>query len=161
MIDLENDTKTYSSKEVAKRLSIEPVTVRKYSQLLEKQGVSFKKDEKDWRYYSEDDIAFLEYICNMKAMGKSLDESVKHVASLYQARLSISKPDTTLQGQNILFEFIKSQNEFNKTILERLEVQEQKQKERDENLLLVLRESLEVKQLIAATKEKRWWEFWK
>ncbi|WP_133141839.1 MerR family transcriptional regulator, partial [Clostridioides difficile] len=71
----------YSSKDVAKRLSIEPVTVRKYSQMLEEQGYSFKKDEKNWRQYSEDDVHFLEYICHLKEMGKSLDESIQHVAS--------------------------------------------------------------------------------
>ncbi|WP_445490006.1 hypothetical protein [Niallia sp. 03133] len=43
VIDLKNDIKTYSSKDVAKRLSIEPVTVRKYSQMLEDEGYSFNK----------------------------------------------------------------------------------------------------------------------
>lgn len=62
MIDLKTDIKTYSSKDVAKRLSIEPVTVRKYSQMLEEHGYSFNKDEKGWRHYTEDDIRFLEYL---------------------------------------------------------------------------------------------------
>ncbi|MEK3956143.1 MULTISPECIES: MerR family transcriptional regulator [Psychrobacillus] len=49
---MQNNTKTYSSKEVAKRLSIQPVTIRKYSQLLEEQGYLFAKAENGWRQYS-------------------------------------------------------------------------------------------------------------
>ncbi|WP_425265911.1 DUF3967 domain-containing protein [Anoxybacillus pushchinoensis] len=160
MIDLNSDTKTYSSKDVAKRLLIEPVTVRKYSQMLEVEGYSFNKDEKGWRHYRKDDVRFLEYLCNMKTMGKSLDESVKHVATLYRSSLSISQPDISLQGENILLEFIKAQHEFNQQILERLEAQEKRQAQRDENLMIALRESQEVKKQIAATQQKKWWKFW-
>ncbi len=161
VIDLKSDTKTYSSKDVAKRLSIEPVTVRKYSQLLEEQGYSVYKDEKGWRYYTESDIRFLEYLCNMKSTGKSLEESVKHVASLYHSNLSILQPDISLHSEEVLLEFIKSQNDFNQKILKRLETQEKRQAERDEILLRALRESQEVKKQIAATQQKKWWKFWK
>lgn len=162
---MKSNIKTYSSKDVAKRLLIEPVTVRKYSQMLEEEGYSFTKDEKGWRHYSEDDIRFLEHLCTTKSMGKSLDESVKYVASLYRSSLSIAQPDTSLQAENVLFEFIKSQHEFNQKILERLEAQEKRQIERDENLVRALRESQEAKKQIAAaaTKatKKKWWHFWK
>lgn len=166
VINLENESQIYSSKDVAKRLSIEPVTVRKYSQMLEEKGYCFKKDEKGWRYYNEDDIRYLEYLVNMKLMGKSLEESVKHVASLYRANLSIAQPDTSLQEEekNPFLQFIKSQEEFNKKILEQLEIQEKKQAERDKNLMAALRESKEVKKQIAAAAEKKrwkWWKFWK
>lgn len=156
--DMEHATNTYSSKDVAKRLSVEPVTIRKYSQMLEEQGYSFKKDNNNWRQYSEEDIVFLEYICNMRDMGKSLDESVQHVASLYRLNLSIAKPDTALQEpKEQLMNFIQNQQEFNQKILERLDAQEQRQAERDRNLMLALRETQEAKQQIAASK-KKWWK---
>lgn len=158
---MNNDTKIQSSKDVAKRLSIQPVTVRKYSQMLEEQGYSFTKDDKGWRQYSEDDIGFLKYICDMKAMGKSLDESVNHVATLYRGNLSISQSAIPLHEKNPLVEFIKSQNEFNQKILDRLEAHETRQIERDKNLLIALRETQEVKKQIAATQQKKWWIFWK
>lgn len=158
--DMEHAINTYSSKDVAKRLSVEPVTIRKYSQMLEDQGYSFKKNNNNWRQYSEEDIVFLEYICNMRDMGKSLDESIQHVASLYRLNLSISKPDTALQEPKEQFmNFIQNQQEFNQKILERLEAQEQRQAERDQNLMLTLRESQEAKKQIAASK-KKWWKFW-
>lgn len=154
VIGMKNDL-YYSSKDVAKRLSIEAVTVRKYSQMLEEQGYSFKKDEKNWRQYSEDDIRFLEYICHLKEMGKSLDESVQHVASLFRASLLIAKPDISLQEEeNPFVQFIKKQEEFNKKLLERMD-------QRDNNLMAAIRELQDTKKQIAAASRKKWWEFWK
>lgn len=158
---MKNDIKTHSSKDVAKRLSIQPVTVRKYSQMLEEQGFSFKKDSNGWRQYSEDDIRYLEYLCNMKTAGKSLDEAIKHIATLYRSNLTIAPPAIPLQDKDVLFEFMKAQQEFNQKILERLEASEKRQIERDQNLMIALRESQEVKKQIAATQQKKWWKFWK
>lgn len=149
-----NDTKVYSSKDVAKRLLIEPVTVRKYSQMLEEKGYCFKKDEKNWRQYTEDDIRSLEYLCNLKSMGKSLDESVQHVASLYRANLDIARPDISLQQEeNPFFQFMKSQEEFNKLLLERMD-------QRDKKLMAAIKELQNTKKQIAATGRKKWWRFW-
>lgn len=145
----------YSSKDVAKRLSIEPVTVRKYSQMLEEQGYSFKKDEKNWRQYSEDDIHFLQYICHLKEMGKSLDESIQYVASLFRSRLNIANIDISLQEEeNPFLQFMKSQEEFNKKLLERMD-------QRDKSLMAAIRELQDTKKQIAAASQKKWWEFWK
>lgn len=158
---MKNDTIIYSSKDVAKRLSIQPVTVRKYSQMLEEQGFSFDKDEKGWRQYSEDDIRYLEHLCNMKTMGKSLDEAINHIASLYRSNLSIAPTAISLQEGNPLIEFIKAQQEFNQKILERFEASEKRQIERDQNLLKAIRETQEVKKQLAAAQQKKWWQFWK
>lgn len=154
------DTKIYSSKDVAKRLSIQPVTVRKYSQMLEDKGVSFAKDEKGWREYSEENIKFLEYLCNMKSMGKSLEESTKRIATLYHANLAITQPAIPLQEDNMLVEFMKSQHEFNQKLIEQLEKIEQRQAERDQNLMQALRETQEAKKQLAAAHHKKWWKFW-
>lgn len=155
---MKNDTKIYSSKEVAKRLSIQPVTVRKYSQMLEDKGVSFAKDEKGWREYSEENIKFLEYLCNMKSMGKSLEEAIDHMATLYHANLSISPSAISLQEQKTLTDFMQAQLEFNQKLVEQLERIENRQIERDNNLIRVLRESQEAKKEIAATAQKKWWQ---
>ena len=157
---MKNDTKVYSSKEVAKRLSIQPVTVRKYSQMLEDKGVSFAKDEKGWREYSEENIKFLEYLCNMKSMGKSLEEAIDHMATLYHANLSISPSAISLQEQkqNTFIDFMNAQLEFNQKLVEQLERIEQRQIERDNNLVRALRESQEAKKELAATAQKKWWQ---
>ena len=157
---MKTDMKVYSSKEVAERLSLQPVTVRKYSQMLEEQGYVFTKDDKGWRLYSEDDIVSLKYLSNMRAAGKSLNESVEYVATLYRSNLSLLESAISLQEQNPLVEFVQMQQAFNQKILERLEASENRQIERDQNLLKALRETQEVKKLVLS-KQKRWWEFWK
>ncbi|HJB22728.1 MAG TPA: DUF3967 domain-containing protein [Candidatus Jeotgalibaca pullicola] len=154
------DLNVYSSKEVAERLSLQPVTVRKYSQMLEEQGYVFAKDDKGWRLYSEDDIVSLKYLSNMRAAGKSLNESVEYVATLYRSNLSLLESAISLQEPNPLVEFVQIQQAFNQKILDRLEASENRQIERDQNLLKALRETQEVKKLVLS-KQKRWWEFWK
>lgn len=154
--------KTYSSKEIAERLSIQPVTVRKYSQMLESQGYSFTRDNNNWRQYSEDDIAYLKYIVNMRKSGNSLDECIEHVANLYNSNLSISQPDTPLQKPlNEIFNFIQEQQDFNQKLLKQIDQRDKRLAERDRNLMIVLDELSKTKKQIAATKQKKWWQFWK
>lgn len=98
---MKHDTMMYASKDVAKRLSVHPVTLRKYAQLLKDKGVSFTKDEKGWLTYSEENIRFLEYLCNMKTIGRSLEEAADHIAVLYRANLSIAQPAIPLQEEII------------------------------------------------------------
>ncbi|WP_040038000.1 MerR family transcriptional regulator [Bacillus thermotolerans] len=65
--------------------------------MLEEQGYSFQKDNNNWRQYNEDDIQYLKYISSMKAKGKSLDQAIQHIASLYHSNLTILQPDMSLQ----------------------------------------------------------------
>lgn len=153
---MKNHKQIYSSKEVAQRLSVQPVTIRKYAQLLEEKGFSFSKDKKGWRQYSEENIQFLEYLCNMKLMGKSLEESAERIATLYRMNLSIAQPAIPLQ-EDMLMEFMKAQHEFNQKLMEQLNKIEQRQNERDQNLMQALRESQETKRELATTKQKKSW----
>lgn len=157
---MKHDTVMYASKDVAKRLSVQPVTLRKYAQLLEDKGVSFKKDEKGWRTYSEENIRFLEYLCNMKMMGKSLEEAADHIAALYRANLAIAQPAIPLQEEHSFTTFMKAQHEFNQKLVEQLERIEQRQIERDQQLMKVIRETQEAKKQLAATQKKKWWKLW-
>ena len=130
--------------------------------MLEEQGYEFKRDNNNWRQYSENDIEYLKHILSMKKMGKSLDESIRHIASLYQVNMSIRKPDIPIQKkENQLMEFMQNQQEFNREVLDKLEAQEQRQNERDQNLMRTLNELQESKKQIAAKSQKRWWQFWK
>ncbi|EWG08398.1 DUF3967 domain-containing protein [Cytobacillus firmus] len=163
---MKEDIKTFSTKEVAKRLLIEPVTVRKYTQMLEEKGYLFKKDDRGWRLFIEEDIKALEYLAYLKMNGSSLEDAIEHVANLYRSNLSISQPNMTLQKDDPLEDFIKRQEAFNEALLKRLEEQQQYidkvLQKRDEVLLNALKETLETKKLIAAEVEKKkWWQFWK
>lgn len=48
----------------------------------------------------------------------------------------------------------KQQQDFQKAIIQRMD-------ERDQNLMAMIRENQETKKLIAATQQKKWWQFWK
>lgn len=48
--------KRYSTGEIAKRILVEAVTVRKYAQMLEEKGYVFEKDQKGWRQFKETDL---------------------------------------------------------------------------------------------------------
>jgi len=149
-------TRTYATKEVAKRLSIEPVTVRKYAVMLEEKGYVYQKDEKGWRVFSEDDIKALEYITLLKNDGYSLESAIDRVASLYRSNFVVAPPAMPLQedDRNVIFDFIKRQEEFNRMLLERIET-------RDKNLMAVLREIQETKKELSSANKKRWWKFWR
>ena len=162
---MNNDQKTYSTKEVAKRLRMEAVTIRKHAQLLEGKGYQFKKDDRGWRFFTEEDIKALEYLSHLKINGKSLDDATDHLANLYRSNLAISQPDMTIQEEDSIQDFMKRQEAFNQELIDRLNKQQEfietSLKKRDEHLLESVKEILETKKMIAAANEKKWWKFWK
>ncbi|WP_133141840.1 DUF3967 domain-containing protein, partial [Clostridioides difficile] len=77
-------------------------------------------------------------------------------ASLFRSRLNIANIATSLhqEEENPFLQFMKSQEEFNKKLLERMD-------QRDKNLMAAIRELQDTKKQIAAAARKKWWEFWK
>ncbi|MGO0658955.1 DUF3967 domain-containing protein [Bacillus mycoides] len=53
-----------------------------------------------------------------------------------------------------LIEQQKQQQDFQKAVIQRID-------ERDQSLMTMIRETQETKKLIAATQQKKWWQFWK
>lgn len=156
------NNKSYSTGQVAKLISVEPVTVRKYAQMLEDKGYSFEKDNKGWRCFKETDLNALKHLSTLRNKGLSVEESLNKIMELYRYNLSILPTDIPIQEEeSALLIFMKRQEDFNKKILEKMEDQEQRQAERDNHLMLVLREVQETKKQIATAKQKKWWEFWR
>lgn len=154
--------KTYTTSEVAKRINISPVTVRKYAQLLEEKGYVYTRDHKGWRQFTNQDLGALEHISTLRHNNHfSVEESINQISSLYRDKFSVLPTDTALQEETSLEDFMKTQVEFNKKVLDRLDQQEKRQAERDQNLTIAMREILDNKRQIASAKQKRWWKFWK
>ncbi|MGN7943241.1 DUF3967 domain-containing protein [Virgibacillus sp. 6R] len=171
----------YSTKDIANITDIAESTVRKYAQLLEKQGYIFNRNISGNRIFNEQDIkVFLEF----KMFPKS-DNSVDDIASIIATKY-IARPDTNGSGvsdntqanqpseRDMLVDLVKKvdiltdmnekQNKFNEELLKRLEQQQKyidsKLNERDKILLESLRQSQETQRLLAATaeeKKKPWW----
>ncbi|OOR05597.1 DNA-binding protein [Bacillus cereus] len=198
----------YSPGEVAEQLGIQSSTLRKYADVLEKEGYTFIKNERGHRKYRESDVMVFRKVINLKNdTDITLENATKQIVSWHQGvevlpleRHEIERyeePDfnaTTLQmmlqDQN---EVIEKQNELLQELNRRLVEQDQrfaqresellsaiqtiqesqtliatntsedvaKNQGRDEMLMQTIREVQEVKKMIAASKDKKWYEFWK
>ena len=85
--------------------------------------------------------------------GQITEEAADHIAALYHANLSIAQPAISLQEEHSLTEFMKAQHEFNQKLVEQLERMEQRQLERDQQLMKAIRETQEVKKQLATTQK--------
>lgn len=198
----------YSPGDVAEQLNIQSSTLRKYADVLEKEGYTFIKNERGHRKYRESDVMVFRKIINLKNdTDMTLENATKQIVSWYQGvevlpleRHEVERyeePDfnattlqTMLQDQN---EVIEKQNELLQELSKRLIEQDQrfaqresellsaiqtiqesqvliatnssedvaKNQGRDEMLMQTIREVQEVKKMIAASTDKKWYEFWK
>ncbi|EEL67718.1 hypothetical protein bcere0026_53700 [Bacillus mycoides] len=193
---------------MAEQLGIQSSTLRKYADVLEKEGYTFIKNEREHRKYRESDVMVFRKVINLKNdTDMTLENATKQIVSWHQGvevlpleRHEIERyeePDfnattlqTMLQDQN---EVIEKQNELLQELNKRLVEQDQrfaqresellsaiqtiqesqtliatntsedvaKNQGRDEMLMQTIREFQEVKKMIAANKDKKWYEFWK
>ncbi|PGU93681.1 DUF3967 domain-containing protein [Bacillus thuringiensis] len=198
----------YSPSEVAEQLGIQSSTLRKYADVLEKEGYTFIKNERGHRKYSESDVMVLRKVINLKNdTDTTLENAAKQIVSWHQGievlpleRYEVERyeePDfnatplqTMIQEQK---DVIEKQNELFQELTKRLAEQDQrfaqresellsaikaiqdsqkliatnsskdiaKNQDRDEMLMQTMRQVQEVKKMIAASKGKKWYEFWK
>ncbi|KFM95364.1 DUF3967 domain-containing protein [Bacillus clarus] len=198
----------YSPGDVAEQLGIQSSTLRKYADVLEKEGYTFIKNERGHRKYRESDVMVFRKVINLKNdTNMTLENATKQIVSWHQGvevlpleRQEIERyeePDfnattlqTMLQDQNAVIE---KQNELLQELNKRLVEQDHrfaqresellsaiqtiqesqmfiatntsedvaKNQGRDEMLMQTIREVQEVKKMIAANKDKKWYEFWK
>ncbi|WP_134687549.1 DUF3967 domain-containing protein [Brevibacillus migulae] len=183
--DLFETEVTFWGKHVAETLGIAPVTLRKWSAELEKQGWEFSKDEQQRRAYTQQDYVALRYLHDlMRDKRTSLEKAVGQVVKRYKnavetldlpeyRRPDIGERTPAIDEQIKLLaaqqmDFMERQEEFNRQLLQRLEQQEQyieeRLKARDEKLTQTMNLVLETKQLLAAAQQperKKWYQFWK
>ncbi|PHC27410.1 DUF3967 domain-containing protein [Bacillus wiedmannii] len=198
----------YSPGDVAEQLGIQSSTLRKYADVLEKEGYTFIKNERGHRKYRESDVMVFRKVINLKNdTDMTLENATKQIVSWHQGvevlpleRHEIERyeePDfnaTPLQEMiQEQKEVIEKQNELLYELNKRLADQDQrfaqresellsaiqsiqdsqkliatnssediaKNQGRDEMLMQTIREVQEVKKMIAASKDKKWFEFWK
>ncbi|PDZ12335.1 DNA-binding protein [Bacillus pseudomycoides] len=198
----------YSPSDVAEQLAIQSSTLRKYADVLEKEGYTFIKNERGHRKYRESDVMVFRKVINLKNdTDMTLENATKQIVSWHQGvevlpldRHEVEcyeEPDfnattlqTMIQDQK---EVIEKQNDLLQELTKRLTEQDQrfiqresellsaiqtiqesqvliatntsedmaKNEGRDEMLIKTIREVQEVKKMIAASKDKKWYEFWK
>ncbi|MCC2430686.1 DUF3967 domain-containing protein [Bacillus paranthracis] len=198
----------YSPGDVAEQLGIQSSTLRKYADVLEKEGYTFIKNERGHRKYRESDVMVFRKVINLKNdTDMTLENATKQIVSWHQGievlpleRHEVERyeePDfnaTPLQAMiQEQKEVIEKQNYLLQELNKRLAEQDQrfaqresellsaiqsiqdsqkliatnssediaKNQGRDEMLMQTIREVQEVKKMIAASKDKKWFEFWK
>ncbi|MED1383820.1 DUF3967 domain-containing protein [Bacillus mycoides] len=198
----------YSPGDVAEQLGIQSSTLRKYADVLEREGYTFIKNERGHRKYRESDVMVFRNVINLKNdTDMTLENATKQIVSWHQGvevlpldRHEIERyeePDfnattlqTMIQDQK---EVIEKQNYLLQELNKRLAEQDQrfvqreselliaiqsirdsqkliatnnsenmaKNQGRDKMLMQTIREVQEVKKMIAASNDKKWYEFWK
>ena len=198
----------YNPSDVVEQLGIQSSTLRKYADVLEKEGYTFIKNERGHRKYRESDVMVFRKVINLKNdTDMTLENATKQIVSWHQGvevlpldRHEVERyeePDfnaTTLQMMiQDQKEVIEKQNVLLQELTKRLTEQDQrfiqresellsaiqtiqesqvliamntsedmaKNQGRDEMLMQTIREVQEVKKMIAASKDKKWYEFWK
>ena len=157
--------KAYWNHEVAKRLQMGKSTLRRWCLELEKQGYVFSKGEQESRALIEQDVLILEKIKELQSQGKKLDYAIKQVISGQKQVLLISQSNPRSVDKDWQIEKAQLKLELLAEIKQELLSSEQrifhKLEDRDQLLMQYVREIQETKKVMAATQQKKWWQFWK
>jgi DNA-binding transcriptional MerR regulator len=160
----------YDTKDVAAHFNIHSSTVRKYCDILEKSGYDFHKNEHGHRGFFDSDLLALQKLIDLKD-AMTLEQASKSVVAWKTgndiALRTTDEKQYSTQYSELLNEFRsfqEQQNAFNKELIEQLKKQNEyinnKLEERDKNLMIAMRETMETQKQIASSKTKTWWKFW-
>ncbi|PFZ02760.1 hypothetical protein COL60_26950 [Bacillus pseudomycoides] len=174
--------------QVAKRLKVSPSTVKKYYLLIESYNCyAFKRDERERIIFDDYDVRLLQRLVELKSMPQvTLEDACKLL--LEEEGLTVKNTDMTvitpgsddlkvllkelkdtvelqqkqLQNQNEQIIKLTSLLESQQKLLDHSSAIEKQQViDRDQAVMTVMRELQEVKQIVAASNEKKWYQFWK
>jgi DNA-binding transcriptional MerR regulator len=178
------DEIVYSASEVYKRLGISDSTLRKYMEVLQREGFAVKKDNRGRRQYTEHDVMVIEKLIELsKHDGMTLEKAAKMIAQQIEKvnpDLIQEEPEETdlvpfhikqqLQQYSVmaqemnqgmlamekrLSEQAKQSNEEIKTSIEQHNERVEKRLEaRDETLMKTLREMQEAKRMMQEFREE-------
>ncbi|AQX56659.1 MULTISPECIES: DUF3967 domain-containing protein [Priestia] len=179
--------KAYTPKEINSILEVSESTGRKWCLALEKKGYMFIRNDRNQRLFTKHDLdALQKFQALLKETNMPLDNASDIIVSMFgkgsfeertvsvreeikDKRRSLERSDETIdtlikhiQKQE---EYMERQELFNQNLLKRLDEQEKyilsRLEDRDQALTASLRELHQTQKAIAASQEKKWWEFWK
>ncbi|WJE55472.1 DUF3967 domain-containing protein (plasmid) [Bacillus cereus] len=164
---------TYWGSEVAKNLGIGSSTLRKYCLALEAAGYPFERGNNNSRVFFHKDVATIErLIAAMNKKSITLERAVNLViSSAEENEVATIVTDSVADTEHIkvLTERIERLEQLNLELIQRLDQQSKllqetdaqriiREEQRDIQLMQVLREIQDSKQLIAASEQKK--SFW-
>ena len=173
--NINNKYKEYGTSDIANIVDIAESTVRKYCSILEKAGYLFIRNANGYRVFIDKDINTLNEMKNLSAKNIPLDRiadmivlreksSVSDVSTLKEKTQENQEilPDMTDSKYKHLIELVdtllerqEQQERFNQELLNRLDQQAEYIQQRDQQLMAAIRETLEVKRLLAVAEEEK------
>ncbi|MEN1938995.1 DUF3967 domain-containing protein [Paenibacillus sp. 102] len=98
------DEIVYSASEVYKRLGISDSTLRKYMEVLQREGYTVKKDKRGRREYTEYDVMVLEKLIELsKHDGMTLEKAAKMIAQQLEIADTNAKTEESQETDIIPF----------------------------------------------------------
>lgn len=174
--------------QVAKRLKVSPSTIKKYYLLIESYNCyAFKRDERERVIFDDYDIGLLQRLVELKSMPQvTLEDACKLLLEeegltvkninmtvitpksddlkelLQELKGTVELQQKQLQNQNEQIDQLTNLLESQQKLLIHSDtIEKQQVADRDKAVMTVMRELQEVKQMVAASNEKKWYQFWK
>ncbi|PEQ53105.1 DNA-binding protein [Bacillus thuringiensis] len=159
----------YSPGDVAEQLGIQSSTLRKYADVLEKEGYTFIKNERGHRKYRESDVMVFRKVINLKNdTDMTLENAIKQIVSWHQGvevlpldRYEVERyeePDfnaTPLQAMiQEQKEVIEKQNFLLQELNKRLAEQDQRFAQRESELFNAIQSIQDSQKLIATNSSE-------
>ncbi|MYL43907.1 hypothetical protein [Virgibacillus salexigens] len=162
----------YSANDIAILLNLKISTIRKYANVLQKAGYHFYKNEKGHRGYYDNDVIVLKKLIEIKSHPDMTLEQAANAVVSWVNQSSVSGSDTSDNMNKKRYisydEFREFQNKqeeqmqqvinLNKELINRLDKQQEHLdhhlKQRDQELINVMNQTLETRKLIAAAQEE-------
>src|SRR5699024_10801613 len=157
--------KVYSASDITALLDIKDSTLRKYCLMLEDKGYEFQKNNRDHRFFRDDDIITLRKFITLKDNGMSLEESAEGVVLWHKGNeeevydVTVRQTDTrdVIERYNNdmteMKDMMRQQNEIINELSAKIDKQQEyiidRLEHRDNNLMKVLEENLESQRQIA------------
>lgn len=178
----------YKAMEVIGRLGLKASVFKKYISLLEKEGISFQRNQQGHRIYTEDDVKALEMFIEwsrydgmtLEGVAKKIGELKRKneghdsmpateskgydVMTLTNELLKEQEQRFTTQLQGILQQYEQKAEEREQRLLERIDRKEEylrnSLEKRDQLFLENIRETQALKEVAAVSQETGWSKFW-
>ncbi|MGE7432183.1 DUF3967 domain-containing protein [Bacillus thuringiensis] len=159
----------YSPGDVAEQLDIQSSTLRKYADVLEKEGYTFIKNERGHRKYRESDVMVFRKVINLKNDTEmTLENATKQIVSWHQGvevlplerheveryeepNFNATPLQAMIQEQK---EIIEKQNYLLQELNKRLDEQDQRFTQRESELLSAIQSLQDSQKLIAANNSE-------
>ncbi|QWI15380.1 DUF3967 domain-containing protein [Bacillus wiedmannii] len=126
---------------------------------------AFKTDKREQIIFNDYDVTLLQRLIELKSMPQvTLKDACKLLLKevLRELKNTVELQQKQLQNQNEqiaqLTNLLESQQ---KLLTHSTAIEKQQVTDRDKAVMTVMRELQEVKQMVAASNEKKWYQFWK